>query len=181
MNPAPTRIVIVGRDVSLWLSACVLQSALTPLGVQLHVLELPTLLRASDVCASSTTLEALHHRLRIDESRLLSAVRGAFSLGQNFIDLSGDQSSFFHPYGACGAPIDHRAFLPYWLMARTFGLNVALEEFSLTAVAAKQGRMLIPDAATDVYGRADYAYHLPALEYAAWLKQLATKRGVRTY
>jgi tryptophan halogenase len=179
MSRQVERVVIVGRDAELWLSACVLQSALGPTGVSVTAVELPTTLGAHDVYASLPALEALHSRLKIDESALLAAIGGAFSLGQNFI--GGANASFFHPYGACGAPIEQRAFLPYWLMAHAFGLNVPLDDFSLTAVAAKHGRMLIPDASIDAYGRTDYAYHLPALGYAAWLKSLAIKRGVHLH
>lgn len=175
---AVQHVVMVGRDAPLWLAACVVQSAFGTLGVKVTAVELPSGLRPQDVYPTLPALEALHARLRIEESTLLRATRGAFSLGQNFGDASRAVPSFFHAYGAYGAPIDGKAFLPYWLLARNFGLQVALEEFSLTAAGAKQGRMLIPDAATEAYGRTDYAYHLPAIEYARLLKQLAVRRGV---
>lgn len=171
-------VVIVGRDVPLWLAAGVIQSALGTNGVTVTAIELPSRLREHDVCASQPALEALHHRLRIDESALLAATGAVFSLGQNFVDMSKSTPSFFHAYGTYGAPIDQKAFLPFWLMARRFGLQVAFEDFSLTAAAAKHGRMLIPDAATETYGRTDYAYHLPARGYARWLRNLAVRRGV---
>ncbi|HMN46614.1 MAG TPA: tryptophan 7-halogenase [Povalibacter sp.] len=172
------QVVIVGRDVSLWLAASVIRSALGSNGVKVTAVELPSQLCEHDVCASQPALEALHHRLRIDEAALLAATGGVFSLGQNFVDASKATPSFFHAYGTYGAPIDQKAFLPFWLMARHSGLQAAFEDFSLTAAAAKHGRMLIPDAATETYGRTDYAYHLPARGYARWLKNLAIRRGV---
>ncbi len=86
--------------------------------------------------------------------------------------------AFFHAYGSHGARIEQKEFLPYWLRARKLGLQVALEDFCLTAVAAKHGRMLVPDTEIEAHGFTDYAYHLPAIAYSALLKFLAVKRGV---
>jgi tryptophan halogenase len=58
---------------------------------------------------------------------------------------------------------------------------VALDEFSLTAAAARQGRVLLPDEETEVFGRTDYGYHLPAMAYAAALKGLAKRLGVELH
>ncbi|WP_165190356.1 tryptophan 7-halogenase [Caulobacter soli] len=178
MSGAPNSIVLVGRDAALWLSACVLRAALRPAGVTVTAVELPTRLGAADVHASLPPLEALHGLLGLDEAALLRATRGAFSLGQNFVDASGATPAFFHAHGAYGAPIDGGDFFPFWLKARGLGLNVALEDFSLTAAAARQGRMLLPDEETEVFGRTDYGYHLPALAYVASLKTLAVRLGV---
>jgi tryptophan halogenase len=177
---ALTNVVVVGRDIDLWLSACVLQTALQRSGVNVTAIELPTHLHASDVYATQPALEALHNRLRIDEAELLAATGGVFSLGQNFVGVAGQQR-YFHAYGAYGSAIDYKAFFPHWLRARALGANACLEDFSLTAAAAKHGRMLIPDRATESYGRTDYAYHLPVIEYVRFLKRLAQQRGVTVH
>ncbi len=176
---AVREVVIAGRDAPAWLSACVLECALGPAGVEVTVVELPSLAQAADLCISLPALEALHTRLRIDESRLLAATRGVFSLGRRFVDATGDAPTFFHAHGSFGTRIDKKEFLPQWLHARRQGLVAPLEEFSLAAAAARQGRMLLPDADTDGFGFTDYAYHLPAIPYGAWLRELATRRGVR--
>jgi tryptophan halogenase len=174
-------VVVLGRDAALWLSACVVQAALQRSGVRVTAVELPTHLDAVEVYAALPPLEALHNLLRIDEGTLIGATRGAFSLGQNFTGIPRTRAPFFHAYGAYGAPIAYKAFFPHWLRARSLGLQVALEEFSLTAAAAKHGRMLMPDAATETYGRTDYGYHLSAIEYVSALKRLAQTREVLTY
>lgn len=173
-----TEVVVVGRDAPLWLSASVLRLALAAAGVTVTAIELPSRLRAADVHTTLPPLEALHSQLRIDESALLRATRGSFSLGQNFTDAVGMTPAFFHAHGSYGAPIDSRDFFPYWLKARGLGLGVALEDFSLTAAAARHGRMLLPDDATEIYGRTDYGYHLPSMVYAKCLKTLALELGV---
>jgi len=173
-------LVIVGRDVPVWLSACLMQQALGPAGVNVKVVELPPRVQAADVCISLPALEALHARLRIDEARVVGGTRGAFSLGRRFTDVSGCTRSFFHAHGSIGTRIDRKEFLPQWLHARRLGFDLQFEEFSLTAQAALQGRMLLPDSDIDGFGFTDYAYHLPALPYGAWLRQLALRRGVHT-
>ena len=141
-----SEVVLVGRDAPVWLAACVLQQALAPAGVKITVVELPSRLHAADAYATLPALEPLHTRLKIDESKLIGVTRGAFTLGKRFVDTSGSAPAFFHAYGSHGARIDRKEFLPCWLRARKLGLEVALEDFCLTAAAAKQGRMLVPDS-----------------------------------
>jgi tryptophan halogenase len=176
-----SEVVLVGRDAPVWLAACVLQQALAPAGVKITVLELPSRLHAADAYPTLPALEPLHTRLKIDESKLIGVTRGAFTLGKRFVDTSGSAPAFFHAYGSHGARIERKEFLPCWLRARTLGLEVALEDFCLTAAAAKQGRMLVPDPEIEANGFTDYAYHLPAIAYSALLKFIALKRGVAVH
>ena len=181
MTAAPNSVVVVGRDAPLWLSAAVLRAALEPAGVAVTAVELPSRLTAASVHATLPALEALHALLGLDESALMQSVCGTFSLGGHFTDLTGRAPAFFHAHGAHGAPIDGRDFFPYWLKARALGLNAEYADFSLTAVAARQGRFLMPDEETEVFGRTDYGYHLPALAYAGALTSLAVRRGVEAH
>ena len=67
--------------------------------------DLESWLREADIYPSLPALAAFHRRLGIDEARLLRAVRGACTLGQDFHNFSGGGSRFFHAYGPTGAPI----------------------------------------------------------------------------
>ena len=179
--PFCNRVVVVGRDAALWLSANVIHAALGPAGVSVTAIELPSRLTGADVHATLPPLEALHNQLRIDEAALLRNAGGAFTLGQNFVDATGVGQAFLHAYGAYGTAIDGQDFFAYWLKARGLGLPVGLEDFSLTAAAARQGRLLIPDDETEKYGRSDYGYHLPAATYVRSLKRLAAHDGIATH
>lgn len=176
--PLCRRVIVVGRDAALWLSANVIRAALGPSGVEVEAIELPSRLTGADVYATLPPLEALHNQLRIDEAALLRNVQGAFTLGQNFADAGGSGEPFLHAYGAYGSSIEGQDFFAYWLKARGLGLRVGLEDFSLTASAARQGRLLIPDDETETYGRSDYGYHLPAVAYARSLRGLAVHDGI---
>lgn len=177
----PERLVVVGRDAPLWLAANVLQMALRPSGISVCAIELPSELHPCDAYATLPALEALHAQLNLDEAGLLRVTGGAFSLGQNFVDLSATMPDFLNGFGGHGGPIDGRDFFGYWVKARGLGLDAGLEDFSLTAAAARAGRMMIPDDISDRYCRADYGYHLPAIAYAAGLKSVAARIGVTGY
>jgi len=176
--PHCRRVVVVGRDAALWLSANVIRGALGGSGVEVTAVELPSRLTDADVYATLPPLEALHSQLRVDEAALLRTVGGVFTLGQNFADAAGAGEPFLHAYGAYGTVIDGQDFFAYWLKARGLGLRVGLEDFSLTASAARQGRLLVPDDETEKFGRSDYAYHLPAAAYARSLRGLAVHDGM---
>ena len=91
-TPHPRReLVIVGRDAPVWLSACVMQYALGPAGVNVTVVELPPLAQAADLCISLPALEALHSRLRIDEARLISATAALSHSANDSMKRDGEQ------------------------------------------------------------------------------------------
>lgn len=178
MSATATRVVIVGRDAALWLTAAAVRRALAPVGVTVTAIELPSALGAASAYVSLPPLEALHAKLGLDETTLLRATGGSFSLGHNVVAPASGPAPFFLAHGSYGAPIDGNSFFPYWVKARHFGLGAALEDFCLTAMAARQGRMLLPDEATESFGRTDYGYHLPAIPYVATLKTHAARLGV---
>jgi tryptophan halogenase len=167
-----SRVVVVGQDAPLWLAASAIRTALAPAGVTVEVVALPSAIDAAHVHVTQPALEALHNILHISEPNLLRATRGSFSLGQRFVDDAGAWPPFFHAYGSHGAPIDGQDFLAFWLKARRHGLAAAFGDFSLTEVAALNGRMLLPDADTEIFGRTDYGYHLPGIAYARSLRAL---------
>jgi tryptophan halogenase len=178
-----SRVAVMGRDVDLWLCVNAISRALGPAGVNVVAIELPTRLRSSEISATLPPLEALHSKLGIKEESLIRATAGSFSFGQNFVAGSGlgRDPNFFHAWGAYGAPIDGCAFFPCWLKATRYGLKVSFQDFCLTAVAAKNGRMLLPDEATSAFGRTDYGYHVQTIAYAGYLKSIAANLGVKIY
>ena len=102
--------------------------------------------------------------------------RAASRSGRISSTRAGATPAFLHAHGSHGTPIDGNAFFPYWVKARRAGLNVGLEHFSLTAAAARQGRLMLPDDESEAFGRSDYGYHLPAVAYVASLKALARRQ-----
>ncbi|MDG2535851.1 tryptophan 7-halogenase [Sphingomonas sp. HITSZ_GF] len=189
----PFTVIVAGRDAPLWLAAAALARALSPSGVKVEAVELPSALAPVDAYATFPALEALHNQLRIDEAALLRATGASLTLGQNFVELDPDQlpgvgrgtstvqPAFLHAYGSAGTQIAGRDFFAHWVKARAHGLSVPLDDFSLTAAAARHGRLMLPDAENEIYGRCDYGYHLPAIAYARLLRDAAIRHGVTVH
>jgi tryptophan 7-halogenase len=173
-----SHVVVLGRDTDLWLSVNALVRALRSAGVRVTAVELPTRLSPVQISASLPPLEALHSKLGIEESALLRLTGGSFSLGHNFLS---PRQSYFHAWAAYGAPIEGKDFFACWLRATRRGFKVPLRSFCLTAMAAQNGRMLIPDEATAAFGRNDYGYHFQTWDYVAYLKSLAVRLGVECH
>src|SRR5271169_2852622 len=103
-DPPLSRVVVMGRDVDLWLCVNAISRALGAAGVHVTAIELPTRLRSSDISATLPPLEAFHAKLGIKEPVLIRATAGSFSFGQNFVAGLGPGSAvnFFHAWGAYG-------------------------------------------------------------------------------
>jgi len=172
-------VVIVGRDAAAWLTALGLKRAFGRQGVNVTVLELPSMVRSADVLVGLPTLEGLHRLLGLDTDDMLAATAGAYALGQQFANWSQARPPFVHAYDTHGAPIHRIDFLQHWLKARSEGMNVPLEEFSLGAAAAKHGRFVVHGDATSGFSKARAGYHLDASAYIRLVRQKAIELGVQ--
>jgi tryptophan 7-halogenase len=177
-NPVK-KVVIVGRDAAAWLSALALQQSFGRTGVEVVLVELPSALRRQDAYVTLPSQQAFHRLLGLDEIRLLRTCSGIYSLGQRFSNWSGPAASFIHPYDTHGISLSHVDFLQYWLKARAMGLRVPLEDFSLGAVAAKQGRFVIFNESTAAFSKATYGYNLGALSYLYAIGKAALVAGLK--
>ena len=121
-----TTVVVVGRDVDLWLVVNSLVRALRPAGVRVTAVELPTRLDPAHISATQPALEALHSKLSIEESALLRLTGGSFSLGQNFVSPGQE---FFHAWAGYGAPIEGEEFLFLLAQSQAPGLPTPAAEF----------------------------------------------------
>lgn len=84
-----------------------------------------------------------------------------------------------HAYDTSGISLNHIDFLQYWLRARRRGLDVPLEEFSVGAAAAKNGRFLVFNESTAAFSNATYGYNLSAIPYLRAIGSTALEAGVR--
>ena len=180
MSERVRKVVVVGRDAAAWLSALTLQLSFgradPPLAVEL--VELPSRLREQDVFLTLPAQQAFHRLLGLDENRLLRTCAGLYSLGQRFSNWSGADEPFIHAYDSHGAAFGHVEFFQHWLKARARGLPVPLEDFSLGAAAAKQGRFVIFNESTEGFSKASYGYNLSAIGYLRALGKVALGAGL---
>lgn len=181
MDKGIRKIVIVGRDAGAWLSALALQRSFGRAGdgIEVQLIELPSRLGPQDAYVTLPQQRAFHNLLGLDENRLLRACSGLYVLAQRFSNWSGAAAPFLHPYDTHGIALSHVEFLQYWLKARANGLNVPLEDFSLGAAAAKQGRFVILSEASSSFSHATYGYHLDAIRYLRAIGKTALQAGLK--
>ena len=171
-------VVVVGRDAAAWLSALTLQRAFGRTGLKVGVVAMPSLLDASDVYAALPSLAGLHALLGLNDAEVLGATSGVPVLGQRFADWNPGYPSFLHAYDMLRVGIDDVDFVHFWVKARAEGLKVAFEDFSLGAVAAKQGRTVIDRNGFVGETPIEAGYDLDAVGYVALIRQRAIQAGV---
>ncbi|HZD54570.1 MAG TPA: tryptophan halogenase family protein [Woeseiaceae bacterium] len=175
------KIVIIGRDAAAWVSALALERSFgrNGAGIGVELVELPSKLRPEDAFVTLPAQQALHRLLGLDEIPLLRACAGLYVLAQRFSNWSGAAPPYLHAYDTHGISLSHVRFFQYWLKARASGLNVPLEEFSLGAVAAKQGRFVVFNESTEAFSNATYGYHLSAISYLHAVGKSALAAGLK--
>lgn len=171
-------VLIVGRDAAAWLTALSLRRAFSSDLMTIRVLELPSLLVPSDFYSTLPGLRNLHHVIGLAEEDILRVAKAVPILGQRFSGWSGGAAPFVHAYDTHGAGFDGVDFIQYWLRARGQGMNVPLEEFSLGAVAAKQGKAAVLSPELRTFSSASHGLNLSALSYVRAVRSLALRLGV---
>jgi tryptophan halogenase len=126
--------------------------------------------------ATFPSIRDFHKLAGIDETEFLRATNGTFKLGIEFRDWRAQGEHYFHTFGNF-ADLAGPACL--WAQYRrvddpTLGV---LGEQCLPTVMAMQGRFAKPPK--DQGNLYNYAYHFDANLYAAFLRTLALKRGVK--
>lgn len=169
-------VVVVGRGAALWLTALSLRRAFGATGLAVRAVETapppPGLSHAG-----MPALGNLHQLLGLSEAELARLCGAVPSLGQRFAGFSGDGEAFLHPYDTHGHTIDYVDFTHHWVLARRRGLKAALEDFSLGAAAAKQGRIVEGDDPGRL-STPGVGLHVDAAAYAALVRQRAQAAGV---
>jgi tryptophan halogenase len=171
------RVVVVGRDAALWMAALGLARALGRTGVTVAVAELPSRVEEADSYAAVPSIAGLHRLLGLDEAALLQRCGGVPMTAQRFSSWGQARSAFVHGYDTPGRPGGDLDFVQYWLKARNAGLSVMLEDFSLGAAAAKQGRVPSGKQGTAGLG-ATAGLQLNARPYVATLRDAAFRYGI---
>ncbi|MBI1682758.1 tryptophan 7-halogenase [Caulobacter hibisci] len=168
-------VVVVGRGAAPWLTALALRRAFSASGLAVRVVETgpPT---SGLALAGLPLLGNLHQLLGLSELELTRRCGAVPSLGQRFANFAGDGTAFLHPYDTHGQAIDYVDFTHHWVLARQRGLTTPLEDFSLGATAARQGRIVEGDEPGRL-SSPGVGLHVDATAYAALARHHALAAG----
>ena len=177
-NPAPyqskpvRRIVIAGGGTAGWMVAAGLSKSLGNL-FDIRLIESEEIGTIGVGEATIPTLHFFHEILGIDEQEFMAATQATFKLGIQFENWRNVKEDYFHSFGKTGKPHWTAGFQHFWLEGRDRGLASDYGDYCLELRAAMDNRF----AKLPNWGL-NYAYHLDATLYAAYLRRFSEALGV---
>jgi len=120
-------------------------------------------------------MRTFHRLVGIDEQEFMAATQATFKLGIRFDNWGQQQDSYFHSFGEIGQRSWMAEFHEFWLEAKAQGFGASLDDFCLELKAAKAHKFATSVGKTPL----NFAYHLNATAYAAFLRKKSEVAGVK--
>ena len=171
---AKTKVVVAGGGTAGWLTAF---SLITRLGNLLDI----TLVESDQIGtvgvgeATIPTMRAFHSLIGIDEKEFMAATQATFKLGIQFDNWGQQSDSYFHSFGEIGQRSWMAEFHEFWMEAKAQGFGGSLGDYCLELKAAKANKFATMVGKKPV----NFAYHLNATAYAAYLRKKSETAGVK--
>jgi tryptophan halogenase len=173
-------IAIVGGGTAGWMAAAGLSKALAGMPVRIRLIESS---QVGPIGVGEATIPPIMDFIRqlgIDENELVREIKATFKLGIGYRDWTRIDHSYFHPFGPTGPGIGAVSFPAYWLKMFLEGKAARLEDYSIQAMAAEQGRFVRPTHAPNTpLNKISYALHFDASQFACYLRRFAEEHGVQ--
>lgn len=169
-----TKVVVAGGGTAGWLTAF---SLVTRLGKLLDI----TLVESDQIGtvgvgeATIPTMRAFHSLIGIDEKEFMAATQATFKLGIQFDNWGHQGNRYFHSFGEIGQRSWMAEFHEFWLEAKAQGFGGSLDDYCLELKAAQANKFATFTGKKPV----NFAYHLNATAYAAYLRKKSEKAGVK--
>ncbi|MGN6376957.1 MAG: tryptophan halogenase family protein [Sphingomonas sp.] len=167
------RVVIAGGGTAGWVTALTLSRHLGRT-VEITLIESDEIGTVGVGEATIPTIRTFHRYNGIDEQAFLKATKASFKLAIAFENWGAVGERYIHSFGEVGRDTWLCGFQHMWLRAREEGFAGELDDYCLEARAAKAGKFVLPDR-----GSINYAYHLDAGLYSAFLRAMSEANGVR--
>ncbi len=181
MSGAPIgRVVIVGGGTAGWMAAAAAARFLDDGQRTITLVESEAIGTVGVGEATIPPIRGFNARLGIDEAEFLRATGGTVKLGIEFVGWTDGQDRYLHPFGTHGREIDGLNFHQLWLRLRDRDGIGPIDDYSMSAVAARHRRFAPPsrDPRSPLSGL-EYAYHFDAGRYAAFLRARAEAQGAK--
>lgn len=173
------KIVILGGGTAGWMSAASLSALVATRRFSVELVESDEIGTVGVGEATLPHIKTFNDSLGINEAEFMRRTQATFKLGIEFAGWG--REAYIHPFGTFGQDWAGIGFQHHWLRAKQAGVPVApFEDYSFAIAAARAGRFAFPDTdPASVKSTFAYAYHFDAALYAQFMRDFATKRGVK--
>jgi len=173
MNKPIKRILIAGGGTAGWMAAACLSKCLG-LQYDIRLVESEEIGTVGVGEATIPTLHFFHEILDLDEKEFMQATQATFKLGIHFENWRDVGEHYLHSFGKTGKSHWTASFQHFWLEGRKRGLASSYADYCLELKAALDNRFgHLPDNGIN------FAYHLDATLYGAFLRRYAEAFGVK--
>jgi tryptophan halogenase len=183
MNPERIdKVVIVGGGTAGWMAAAALGKIIGALpGISIELVESEAIGTVGVGEATIPQIVLFNAMLGLDEMEFMRETHATYKLGIEFVDWTRIGHRYTHPFGFYGPDMMGIEFYHHWLKGRRLGDTSALDEYSISAMAAQANKFLhpTPDQPKSPLAKLGYAFQFDAGRYARFLRKYAEQRGVR--
>jgi tryptophan halogenase len=173
----PLNIVIAGGGTAGWMAAATL-SRFLPREAQVTLVESEAI---GIVGVGEATIPQIHlfvGGLGLHEADILRETKATYKLGIEFDGWLEPGHCYMHAFGIVGRAVGVVPFRQLWHRARAAGIAEEFGHYYFNEVAARMGRMAIPEGQQNPMLGLVHAYHFDASLFAAYLRGYAEQRGV---
>ncbi|MDT8758534.1 tryptophan 7-halogenase [Sphingomonas psychrotolerans] len=172
-------IVIVGGGTAGWMAAATFARILGSDFASVTLIESDEIGIVGVGEATIPQMATFNRMLGIDENAFVSATKGSFKLGIQFVNWGRQGHTYFHPFGKYGVDMLGVSFHAYFLRLHQRGEAPDLDQWSLQAMASRDNKFMRSiEAGRSPLSDIAYAFHFDAGLYARFLRSYAQARGV---
>ncbi len=172
-------ITIVGGGTAGWMTAALLSKLLLN-GYEIRLIESDEIGIIGVGEATIPAIRTFNHLAGVDQIEMIRATQATFKLGIEFVNWKDIGESYIHGFGKIGQDLLWLHTHQLWLRMREKGAVKHFDHYALNCLAARKNRFCPPDPRNPGSPLADidYAFHLDASLYGAFLRKQSEARGV---
>ena len=174
-------VVIVGGGTAGWMAAAALAKIIGTLpGLSIRLVESEAIGTVGVGEATIPQINLFNAMLGLDEMEFVRETHATYKLGIEFVDWTRIGHRYIHPFGFHGIDMAGVEFHHHWLKGRRAGDVSRLDEYAISAMAAKAGKFMWPqpNQPNSPLSKIGYAFQFDAGRYARYLRARAERQGV---